>query len=69
MQWTPADFDLMALRVVQGGDRYREPVRIDDQVLSGIEALEDLAPLHNATFGGRVSRIPEAALGEAACPR
>jgi acetate kinase len=49
MQWTAADFDLMALRVVQGGDRYREPVRIDDQVLSGIEELEDLAPLHNAS--------------------
>jgi acetate kinase len=48
MRWTGADFDLMALRVVQGGDRYREPVRIDDQVLAGLEALEDLAPLHNA---------------------
>jgi acetate kinase len=49
MHWTPADFDLMALRVVQGGDRYREPVRIDDGVLSVIEELEDLAPLHNAS--------------------
>jgi len=49
MQWTTADFDLMALRVVQGGDRYRDPVRIDDKVLAGIEALEDLAPLHNAS--------------------
>jgi acetate kinase len=49
MQWTAADFDLMALRVVQGGDRYHDPVRIDDEVLAGIEALEDLAPLHNAT--------------------
>ena len=49
MQWTPADCDLMALRVVQGGDRYHDPVRIDDQVLAGIEALEDLAPLHNAS--------------------
>jgi acetate kinase len=48
MRWTGADFDLMALRIVQGGDRYREPVRIDDQVLAGLEALEDLAPLHNA---------------------
>lgn len=48
MQWTAADFDLMALRVVQGGDLYREPVRIDDRVLLGLEALEDLAPLHNA---------------------
>jgi acetate kinase len=49
MQWTAADFDLMALRVVQGGDLYHEPVRIDDQVLSGLEGLEDLAPLHNAS--------------------
>lgn len=49
MQWSPADCDLMALRVVQGGDRYHDPVRIDDQVLAGIEALEDLAPLHNAS--------------------
>ena len=49
MHWTPADFDLMALRVVQGGDRYREPVRIDGRVLSVIEELEDLAPLHNAS--------------------
>jgi acetate kinase len=49
MQWTPADFDLMALRVVQGGDLFHEPVGIDSQVLSSIEALEDLAPLHNAS--------------------
>ena len=49
MQWTPADFDLMALRVVQGGDKYHEPVLIDDQVVAGVEALDDLAPLHNAS--------------------
>ncbi|MCU1337802.1 MAG: acetate kinase [Bryobacterales bacterium] len=49
MHWTAGDFDLMALRVVQGGDRYREPVRIDDQVVLGLEALDDLAPLHNAS--------------------
>ena len=49
MQWTVADFDLMALRVVQGADLYREPVRIDDSVLEGLESLEDLAPLHNAS--------------------
>ena len=68
MQWTPADFDLMALRVVQGGDQYREPVPIDDKVLAGIETLEDLAPLHNASsvavyrafqtaLGGRVRAV------------
>jgi len=49
MQWTPADFDLMALRVVQGGDRYRDPVLIDDRVTAEVEALDDLAPLHNAS--------------------
>jgi acetate kinase len=49
MRWTPADFDLMALRVVQGGHLYHEPVEIDDQVISDVEALDDLAPLHNAS--------------------
>ena len=49
MQWTASDFDLMALRVVQGGDLYHEPVHIDGQVLAGLEELEDLAPLHNAS--------------------
>jgi acetate kinase len=49
MQWTPADLDLMALRIVQGGDRYRQPVRIDDRVIAEVEALDDLAPLHNAS--------------------
>lgn len=65
MQWTPADFDLMALRVVQGGDRYREPVRIDDRVISDIEALDDLAPLHNASSVA-VFRAFQAALGPGA---
>ena len=49
MQWTPADFDLMALRVVQGGDLYLEPARIDDHVVTHLVELEDLAPLHNAS--------------------
>jgi len=49
MKWTAADFDILALRVVQGGDRYLEPVRIDDHVIAGLVALEDLAPLHNAS--------------------
>lgn len=34
-------------RVVHGADRFRHPVLIDDTVLAGLEALEDLAPLHN----------------------
>jgi acetate kinase len=35
-------------RVVHGGDRFQEPVVIDDAVVAGIEALASLAPLHNA---------------------
>jgi acetate kinase len=48
-QWTAADFDVMALRVVQGGDVYHEPVEIDDSVVANLVELEDLAPLHNAS--------------------
>jgi acetate kinase len=33
-------------RVVHGGRRYTGPVLIDDDVLAGLEALTDLAPLH-----------------------
>jgi len=32
---------------VHGGERFKASVRIDDDVLSGIEACFDLAPLHN----------------------
>jgi acetate kinase len=34
-------------RVVHGGERFRASVRIDDEVLSGIEDCFELAPLHN----------------------
>jgi len=34
-------------RIVHGGDRFREPTRIDDAVETAIEALSPLAPLHN----------------------
>jgi acetate kinase len=34
-------------RVVHGGHRFVEPARIDDDLMMGLEALEDLAPLHN----------------------
>ena len=33
-------------RVVHGGDRFDGPARVDDAVLAGIEALTELAPLH-----------------------
>jgi acetate kinase len=34
-------------RVVHGGARFREPVRIDDRVTAAIQELSALAPLHN----------------------
>ncbi|GAA4039024.1 acetate/propionate family kinase [Nonomuraea soli] len=34
-------------RVVHGGDRFRDPVLVDADVIAAIEELEPLAPLHN----------------------
>lgn len=34
-------------RVVQGGSLFNKSMLIDDQVIAGIESLNDLAPLHN----------------------
>lgn len=39
---------LIGHRVVHGGSRFTAPTRIDRQVLAELEALVDLAPLHNA---------------------
>jgi acetate kinase len=43
------DVDLAAVghRVVHGGDRFADPVRVDDDVLDAIRDLVPLAPLHN----------------------
>jgi acetate kinase len=34
-------------RVVHGGERFGDPVRIDESVIAGLEALVELAPIHN----------------------
>ncbi len=34
-------------RVVHGGDRFRDSARLDDAAIEAIEAVTDLAPLHN----------------------
>ncbi len=39
--------DAVGHRVVHGGDRFYESVRIDEEVIRGISEFEDLAPLHN----------------------
>jgi acetate kinase len=42
------DLDVVGYRVVHGGTRYSDAVRIDDEVIATIDKLQDLAPLHNA---------------------
>jgi acetate kinase len=44
---TVGDIDAVGHRVVHGGERFQRSVRIDDEVLRGIEDMIDLAPLHN----------------------
>ena len=41
------EIDAVGHRVVHGGERFQRSVRIDDDVLRGIEDMIDLAPLHN----------------------
>ncbi len=41
------DLDAVGHRVVHGGEAFHEPTLIDDRVITAIEALNPLAPLHN----------------------
>ncbi|MBU0502192.1 MAG: propionate kinase, partial [Candidatus Margulisbacteria bacterium] len=34
-------------RVVHGGEKFKSSVKIDDEVLTAIKSVQDLAPLHN----------------------
>lgn len=43
----PSAPEVIAHRIVHGGTRFRQPVRIDREVLAAIEQLSPLAPLHN----------------------
>lgn len=40
--------DLLGHRVVHGGSKFTQPVRVDDRVEAALEDLVALAPLHNA---------------------
>ncbi len=50
--------ELVAHRVVHGGERFVEPARIDDLVVGALEGLTELAPLHGppAVAGIRAAR-------------
>lgn len=42
----PYTFAAVGHRIVHGGLAYRDPIRVDDQVLRDLDALTPLAPLH-----------------------
>jgi acetate kinase len=42
-----SEIQLVAHRVVHGGERYTEPVVLDEKVIADISSLSNLAPLHN----------------------
>jgi len=54
--------DAVGHRVVHGGHRFVEPTRLDDNVMTAIAALRDLAPLHNEPALGAI-RAAQAVLG------
>ena len=65
--------DAIAHRVAHGGDKFREPVIINQQVLQDIESFVELAPLHNppALVGIKIAQeiwqnIPHIALFDTA---
>ncbi|MGZ8687513.1 MAG: acetate/propionate family kinase, partial [Gaiellaceae bacterium] len=47
LEEAPAEVDAVGHRVVHSGDRFREPVLIDEHVLAELHAVTELAPLHN----------------------
>jgi acetate kinase len=48
LERVPDDVGAVAHRVVHGGERFREPVVVDDSVEAELGTLMELAPLHNA---------------------
>jgi acetate kinase len=58
----PGGLDAVGHRVVHGGDRFAEPTCLDDHVIAAIDALRDLAPLHNESALSAI-RAAQAVLG------
>src|SRR5215210_3732440 len=51
---------VIAHRIVHGGDRYVQPLILDDQAVTALNALQDLAPLHNPPAMGWIESAREA---------
>lgn len=56
---TLGDLHAVGHRVVHGGERFSQSVRIDDQVIAGIEDCIELAPLHNPANLRGIASISE----------
>ncbi len=54
-------FDAVGHRIVHGGERYREPVIVDGDVRAELEALTDLAPLHQPKSLAALDAVTELA--------
>ena len=54
-----SNLDLVAVRVVHGGGIYDHAVLADEKVLRDIEALKELAPLHNPNALEIISKVRE----------
>jgi acetate kinase len=57
------DVDAVAHRIVHGGTRFHKPVLIDADVTAALDALAELAPLHNrrgvAAISDAMSALPD----------
>jgi acetate kinase len=58
--------DAVGHRIVHGGERFRDPVRIDPSVRGGLEELVDLAPLHQPKSLAALDAVSSALPGLAA---
>ena len=47
LEEAPRDVAAVGHRIVHGGERFRDPVLVDDGVEAALRELSDLAPLHN----------------------
>jgi len=53
------DLDAVGHRVVHGGPRFREPVRLDDDAVAYLDSIADLAPLHNPRAVAAIRAVGE----------
>jgi acetate kinase len=56
-------FDAVGHRIVHGGERYREPVVLDADVRAELDALTELAPLHQPKSLAALDAVSAAAPG------